>query len=249
MGRALQVVVPADRVLGEVGLGYRYAIELLNEGRIGIGAQMLGLAQGAFNSTMPCDTHSHTTMHTTAPFMSCHLLPLLLLLLLALWCLVAFQAPLDSSERFGSGRYLFERHQFGSAIGDFQGMEHQYAAAAVDIEAARLLVYNAAARKEAGQPFAKEAAMAKLYSAQVRDPLPPQQLLPLEYLSAWLALSSSLNSGVVLSVRSVRPPSVWNGWAGSASRRSIRRRSSTGTARSVQSTRARTTFSCRPSPR
>ena len=71
MGRALQVVVPADRVLGEVGLGYRYAIELLNEGRIGIGAQMLGLAQGAFNSTMPCDTHSHTTMHTTAPFMSC----------------------------------------------------------------------------------------------------------------------------------------------------------------------------------
>lgn len=112
------VEVPADKVLGEVGKGYKYAIEILNEGRIGIAAQMLGLAEGVYASTLP---------------------------------------------------YLFERQQFGSKLGDFQAMEHQYAAAAVDIEAARLLVYNAAARKEAGLSFVKEAAMAKLYAAQAAE--------------------------------------------------------------------------------
>lgn len=105
-------------MVGEVGKGYKYAIEILNEGRIGIGAQMLGIAQGAMDATMP---------------------------------------------------YLFERKQFGTAIGEFQGMQHQYAQAAVDIAAARLLVYNAARRKEAGMTFVKEAAMAKLYASQVAE--------------------------------------------------------------------------------
>mmetsp|Transcript_39332 Transcript_39332/g.63857 ORF Transcript_39332/g.63857 Transcript_39332/m.63857 type:complete len:215 (+) Transcript_39332:830-1474(+) len=112
------VVVPKENVLGEIGKGYKYAIEILNEGRIGIGAQMVGLAQGAFDVTMP---------------------------------------------------YLNEREQFGTRIGDFQGMQHQYAQAAVDIEAARLLVYNAARLKMNNQPFVKEAAMAKLYSSQVAE--------------------------------------------------------------------------------
>lgn len=112
------VRVPADAVLGEVGRGYKIAIEILNEGRIGIAAQMLGIAQGAFDATIP---------------------------------------------------YLFERKQFGSRIGDFQGIQHQYAQAAVDIEAARLLTYNAARRKMAGLPFAKEAAMAKLTASQVAE--------------------------------------------------------------------------------
>jgi len=110
------VRVPKEDVVGELGKGYKIAIEILNEGRVGIGAQMLGLAQGAFDATMP---------------------------------------------------YLFERKAFGSAIGDFQGMQHQYAQVAVDIEAARMLVYNAARLKEAGRPFVKEAAMAKLYASQV----------------------------------------------------------------------------------
>ena len=111
------VKVPKDRVVGEVGKGYKIAIEILNEGRVGIGAQMLGIAQGCYDATMP---------------------------------------------------YLFERKAFGQAIGDFQGMQHQYAQVAVEIEAARMLVYNAARRKEAGQSFVKEAAMAKLYASQVR---------------------------------------------------------------------------------
>jgi len=110
------VKVPSDKILGTVGHGYKYAIGLLNEGRIGIGAQMVGLAQGAFDCTMP---------------------------------------------------YLFDRKQFGQNIGDFQGMEHQYGQAAVEIECARLLVYNAARLKEAELPFIKEAAMAKLKSSQV----------------------------------------------------------------------------------
>jgi len=112
------VKVPADRILGEVGKGYKYAIEILNEGRIGIGAQMVGLAQGAFDCTMP---------------------------------------------------YLRQRTQFNTPIGDFQGMEHQYAQAATEIECARLLCYNAARLKENGMPFIKEAAMAKLYSSQVAN--------------------------------------------------------------------------------
>ncbi|KAJ2721828.1 hypothetical protein GGI07_003711 [Coemansia sp. Benny D115] len=112
------VRVPASNVLGEVGKGYKIAIEILNEGRIGIAAQMLGLAQGAFDNAMP---------------------------------------------------YLFQRKQFGAFIGDFQAMQHQYAQIAVDIEAARLLTYNAARLKEEGKPFAKEAAMAKLYASQVAE--------------------------------------------------------------------------------
>lgn len=110
--------MPAANVVGEVGKGYKIAIEILNEGRIGIAAQMLGIAEGAYDAAMP---------------------------------------------------YLFQRKQFGSAIGDFQGMMHQYAQAAVDIEAARLMVYNAARRKQAGLPFVKEAAMAKLYASQVAE--------------------------------------------------------------------------------
>lgn len=110
--------VPADRVLGEVGKGYKIAIETLNEGRIGIGAQMLGLAAGAFDHAM---------------------------------------------------RYLGERKQFGQTIASFQGVQFQYARVAVEIEAARLLVYNAARLKDAGQPFLKEAAMAKLFASEVAE--------------------------------------------------------------------------------
>ena len=110
--------VPKSNILGQVGVGYKYAIEILNEGRIGIGAQMIGLAQGALDHTLP---------------------------------------------------YLFQRKQFGTKIADFQAVQHQYAQAAVDLEAARLLVYNAARLKEEGKPFVKEAAMAKLYSSQVAE--------------------------------------------------------------------------------
>jgi len=112
------VVVPKSQVLGEVGKGYKYAIELLNEGRIGIGAQMVGLAQGVFDHTLP---------------------------------------------------YLTQRKQFGKPISEFQGMQHQYAQVAMEIEAARLLVYNAARLLAAGKPFVKEAAMAKLFAAQVAE--------------------------------------------------------------------------------
>ncbi|WP_437678647.1 acyl-CoA dehydrogenase [Sorangium sp. So ce131] len=110
--------VPAENVLGEVGKGYKIAIETLNEGRIGIGAQMLGLAAGAFEHAM---------------------------------------------------RYMGERKQFGQAIASFQGVQFQYARVAMEIEAARLLVYNAARLKDAGQPFVKEAAMAKLFASEVAE--------------------------------------------------------------------------------
>ncbi|TPX38911.1 hypothetical protein SeLEV6574_g07525 [Synchytrium endobioticum] len=110
------IKVPASNVLGEVGKGYKYAIEILNEGRIGIAAQMLGVAQGAFEVALP---------------------------------------------------YTFQRKQFGQPIGDFQGMQHQYAQVATEIEAARLLTYNAARLKEEGKPFVMEAAMAKLYASQI----------------------------------------------------------------------------------
>eukprot|EP00039_Didymoeca_costata_P019815 m.339051 g.339051 ORF g.339051 m.339051 type:complete len:415 (+) comp18644_c0_seq1:225-1469(+) len=116
--RFSDVKVPKENVLGDVGQGYKYAISILNEGRIGIGAQMVGLAEGCFESTMP---------------------------------------------------YLFERKQFGQAIGNFQGMEMQYAEVAMEIESARLLVYNAARLKEAGLPFIKEAAMAKLKASRVAE--------------------------------------------------------------------------------
>jgi alkylation response protein AidB-like acyl-CoA dehydrogenase len=110
--------VPLENVLGEVGRGYKIAIEALNEGRIGIGAQMLGLAEGAFAQAMT---------------------------------------------------YMRERVQFGKSISEFQGMQFQYARVAMEIEAARLLVYNAARLKDAGQPFVKEAAMAKLFASEVAE--------------------------------------------------------------------------------
>ncbi|KAL2916466.1 hypothetical protein HK105_203899 [Polyrhizophydium stewartii] len=112
------VEVPVENVLGEVGKGYKYAIEILNEGRIGIAAQMLGLAQGAFDNALP---------------------------------------------------YMYQRKQFGQAIGDFQGMQFQVAQIATEIEAARLLTYNAARLKEEGKNVVKEAAMAKLYASQVAE--------------------------------------------------------------------------------
>jgi len=111
-------VVPASQVLGEPGKGYKIAIETLNEGRIGIGAQMLGLAQGAWQHA-------------------------------ALWAK--------------------ERRQFGKAIVEFQAMQFQLAEMATEIEAARLLVYNAARLKDAGQEFLKEAAMAKYFASQVAE--------------------------------------------------------------------------------
>lgn len=110
------VRVGPEAVLGEVGVGYRVAIETLNEGRIGIGAQMVGLAAGALEHTL---------------------------------------------------KYVKERSQFGRAIGDFQGVQFQIAEMATEIEAARLLVFNAARLKDAGQPFLMEAAMAKLHASRV----------------------------------------------------------------------------------
>jgi alkylation response protein AidB-like acyl-CoA dehydrogenase len=110
--------VPKENVLGEVGKGYKTAIETLNEGRIGIGAQMIGLARGALDAAI-----SHTS----------------------------------------------EREQFGQRICDFQGVQFQIAELATELEAARLLVYNAARLKDAGLPFLKQAAMAKLYSSQVAE--------------------------------------------------------------------------------
>ena len=109
------VRVPGENVLGEVGKGYKVAIETLNEGRIGIGAQVVGLAQGALDHTI---------------------------------------------------RYVQEREQFGRAIGTFQGVQFQLAEMATEIEAARLLVYNAARLKDAGQPFLHQAAMAKLFASE-----------------------------------------------------------------------------------
>ncbi|MBV8517035.1 MAG: acyl-CoA dehydrogenase [Acidobacteria bacterium] len=110
--------VPRENVLGELGKGYKIAIETLNEGRIGIGAQMLGVARGALE-------------HAIA--------------------------------------YTKERKQFGQKIAEFQGVQFQIAQAATDLEAARLMVYNAARLKDAGQPFLREAAMAKLFSSQVAE--------------------------------------------------------------------------------
>src|SRR5499433_1653249 len=110
--------VPKANVLGEVGKGYKIAIETLNEGRIGIGALMAGMAHGAWE----CAT-----------------------------------------------RYTQERKQFGKALAEFQGIQFQIAQMATEIEAARLMVYNAARMKDAGMPFVKEAAMAKLFSSQVAE--------------------------------------------------------------------------------
>ncbi|HWZ11569.1 MAG TPA: acyl-CoA dehydrogenase [Acidobacteriaceae bacterium] len=111
-------VVPTANVLGEVGKGYKIAIETLNEGRIGIGAQMLGLAQGAWNA---------------------------------------------------AAKYAKERKQFGRVIAEFQGVQFQIAEMATEIEAARLMVYNAARLKDAGLSFVKEAAMAKYFTSMVAE--------------------------------------------------------------------------------
>ncbi|KAG9017406.1 hypothetical protein FRB93_007521 [Tulasnella sp. JGI-2019a] len=111
-----EVKVPLDNVIGGIGKGYKIAIEILNEGRIGIAGQMLGLAQGAFDKAVP---------------------------------------------------YTYQRKQFGKPVGEFQGMAFQMAEVAVEIEAARLLTYNAARRKEEGKEFTKEAAMAKYYASVV----------------------------------------------------------------------------------
>jgi alkylation response protein AidB-like acyl-CoA dehydrogenase len=110
------VFVPDENVLGEVGKGYKTAIETLNEGRIGIGAQMIGIGQGALDATV---------------------------------------------------KYVQEREQFGKRIGDFQGVQFQIGQMATELEAARLMVYNAARLKDAGLPFLQEAAMGKLFSSQV----------------------------------------------------------------------------------
>jgi alkylation response protein AidB-like acyl-CoA dehydrogenase len=112
------VFVPDENVLGPVGQGYKVAIETLNEGRIGIGAQMIGVAGGA---------------------------------------LAAATA------------YLKERKQFGKALAEFQGIQFQVAQAATELEAARLMVYNAARLKDAGRDIAREGAMAKLFSSQVAE--------------------------------------------------------------------------------
>jgi alkylation response protein AidB-like acyl-CoA dehydrogenase len=111
-------VVPRENMLGPLGQGYKIAIETLNEGRIGIGAQMIGVATGALEAAIT---------------------------------------------------YAKERRQFGKSIGEFQGVQFQLAQVATEIEAARLLVYNAARLKDAGQPFTQQAAMAKLFSSQVAD--------------------------------------------------------------------------------
>jgi alkylation response protein AidB-like acyl-CoA dehydrogenase len=112
------VEVPADNVLGEVGKGYKVSIETLNEGRIGIGAQMIGVSAGALAAAT---------------------------------------------------RFVKERNQFGKPIADFQAVQFQLAQAATELEAARLMVYNAARLKDAGQPFTQQAAMAKLFSSQVAE--------------------------------------------------------------------------------
>jgi len=112
------VLVPRADVIGEVGRGYKVAIETLNEGRIGIAAQMVGLAQGAFE---------------------------------------------------GALAYVQEREQFGQKIAEFQAVRHRLARAAIDIEAARLLAYNAARLHDADRPFVRQAAMAKWFASEVAE--------------------------------------------------------------------------------
>jgi butyryl-CoA dehydrogenase/short/branched chain acyl-CoA dehydrogenase len=110
--------VPRANVLGEVGKGYKIAIETLNEGRIGIGAQMAGVAQGAFEHGL---------------------------------------------------RYAQERHQFGKPIAEFQAVQFLLSELAVEIEASRLLTYNAARLRDTNAPFIKEAAMAKLFASRAAE--------------------------------------------------------------------------------
>jgi butyryl-CoA dehydrogenase/short/branched chain acyl-CoA dehydrogenase len=111
-------VVPATNLLGEEGKGYKIAIESLNEGRIGIGAQMLGLAEGAWGH---------------------------------------------------AAKYAKERRQFGKPIAEFQAVQFTLAEMATEIEAAKLMVYNAARLKDAGQPYVREAAMTKYFTSQVAE--------------------------------------------------------------------------------
>ena len=118
-------VVPKGNVLGEIGKGYKIAIETLNEGRIGIGAQMIGIATGALEHAMS---------------------------------------------------YTKERTAFGKPIAEFQGVQFQIAQCATELEAARLLVYNAARLRDAHQPFLVEAAMAKLFSSQVAERVTSQAI-------------------------------------------------------------------------
>lgn len=110
--------VPVANVLGEVGKGYKIAIETLNEGRIGIGAQMVGIAQGAYEATLG---------------------------------------------------YIKSREQFGKPIADFQGVQFQLADMRISLEAARLMVYNAARLKDAGLDFVESAAMAKYYASKAAE--------------------------------------------------------------------------------
>jgi alkylation response protein AidB-like acyl-CoA dehydrogenase len=117
--------VPRSAVMGEIGRGYRVAIETLNEGRIGIGAQMVGLAQGALD-------------HTVA--------------------------------------YIKERKQFDKPIAEFQGVQFQIARMAIDVETARVLVYNAARLRDARQPFLTEAAICKIVSSEVAERVTSQAI-------------------------------------------------------------------------
>ncbi|HVH08871.1 MAG TPA: acyl-CoA dehydrogenase [Gemmatimonadales bacterium] len=110
--------VPGANVVGDIGVGYKVAIETLNTGRIGIGAQMIGIGRGALSAAL---------------------------------------------------RYVKERKQFGKPVADFQGVQFQLAQAATELEAARLMVYNAARLEDAGEPYTKQAAMAKLFSSQVAE--------------------------------------------------------------------------------
>ena len=113
-----QCEVPTGNIVGEIGKGYKVAIETLNTGRIGIGAQMIGIARGALSAAL---------------------------------------------------KYVQERQQFGHPIAEFQGVQFQLAQAATELEAARLMVYNAARLEDAGEPYTMQAAMAKLLSSQVAE--------------------------------------------------------------------------------
>lgn len=117
------VRVGPEQVMGEVGKGYKIAIETLNEGRIGIAAQMLGLAEGAFEHAL---------------------------------------------------LYARDRKQFGKRIGDFQGVQFELAEMATQIEAARLMVYNAARLRDAGESFVTQAAMAKYFSSTIAEDVASQ---------------------------------------------------------------------------
>lgn len=117
--------VPKENVLGEIGKGYKIAIETLNEGRIGIGAQMLGISQGAYEAAK---------------------------------------------------KYVQTREQFGKPISDNQGVQFQLAEMRTQLEAARLLVYNAARLKDSGKPFIQEAAIAKLYASRAAEKIASQAI-------------------------------------------------------------------------